>query len=127
MSSIKYPFTTQSNGIVQTTDSSAKIYLDKVTTLLSTNVGQRPMLPTYGVDWSLALFENDGDVELALPRAINAAISTWIPSISVESINVEPDYLNGTENVTINLKLPDNTLTSLTINSSVINYDGTIK
>ena len=85
------------------------------------------MLPTYGVDWSLALFENDGDVELALPRAINAAISTWIPSISVESITVEPDYLNGTENVTINLKLPDNALTSLTINSSVINYDGTIK
>jgi phage baseplate assembly protein W len=127
VNAIKFPFTTQTNGIVQTTDNSSKIYLDKVVTLLSTNVGQRPMLPTYGVDWSLALFENDGDAELAVPRAINTAISTWIPSVSVENISVEPDYLNGTENITIDLKLPNNILTSLTLNSSVINYDGTIK
>ena len=123
---ISYPFNVQINGAIDSTEVPTKIYLDRVLTLLGTNVGQRPMLPKYGVDWSLALFENDGNASLAIPRAIAQAINTWLPAISVQNITVTPDYATGTENVTVDLKLPNNTITSLTVNSATLNYDGTV-
>jgi phage baseplate assembly protein W len=121
---ISFPYTIGSQGIVQNTTSAAKIYLDRVLTLLSTYVGQRPMLPTYGVDWSKSLFENDSDARIAIPLAISEAIANWIPEVSVTSVDFAGENFNGTENVIVSLKLPDDTLTSLTINTGTINYDG---
>ena len=122
---ISFPFTVSPSGVVQSTESASKIYLDKVLTLLSFYVGQRPMQPTYGVDWSRALFENDSDAQIAIPIAISDAISKWIPQVSVTSVEFAGENTDGTENVIVSLKLPDDTLTSLTINTGTINYNGT--
>jgi len=123
---ISFPYTIGSQGIVQNTTSAAKIYLDRVLTLLSTYVGQRPMLPTYGVDWSKSLFENDGDSQKAIPVAITQAISKWLPEVSVMSVEFAGANIDGTENVILSLQLPDDTLTSLTINTGTITYSGII-
>jgi phage baseplate assembly protein W len=123
---ISFPYTISPSGVVQFTDSSAKIYLDRVLTLLSFYVGQRPMQPTYGVDWSRTLFENNSDARIAIPIAISEAVSKWIPQVSVISVDFAGENTDGTENVIVSLKLPDDTLTSLTINTGTINYDGTM-
>jgi phage baseplate assembly protein W len=83
------------------------------------------MQPTYGVDWSRTLFENNSDARVAIPIAISEAVSRWIPQVSVTSVDFADENTNGTENVIVSLKLPDDTLTSLTINTATINYDGT--
>jgi hypothetical protein len=59
LSYVSYPFTLDTIGIVKSTDLVSKIYEDRLLTLLSTQVGQRPMRPTYGVDLSRAFFENE--------------------------------------------------------------------
>jgi phage baseplate assembly protein W len=123
---ISFPYTINTNGTAQYTESATKIYVDRVLTLLSYYVGQRPMLPTYGVNWSKSLFENDSDAQIAIPLAISEAIAKWIPEVSVTSVDFVGDNFDGTENVIVSLKLPDDTLTSLTINTGTINYSGTI-
>jgi hypothetical protein len=123
---ITFPYTIDPNGVAQYTKSATKIYVDRVLTLLSYYVGQRPMLPTYGVDWSKSLFENDSNAQVAIPLAISEAIGKWIPEVSVTAVDFVGDSTDGTENVIVSLKLPDDTLTSLTINTGTISYSGTI-
>jgi phage baseplate assembly protein W len=83
------------------------------------------MQPTYGVDWSRTLFENNSDARIAIPIAISEAVSRWIPQVTVTSVDFAGENTDGTENVIVSLKLPDDTLTSLTINTATINYNGT--
>lgn len=124
--SISYPYTLDSNGVVTSTVDATKIYLDKVITLLSTNVGQRPLLPTYGVDWSKALFENDSDAKKAVPQAIRLAVAQWLPEVTINDVIIMSNNYDGIQNVNILLTLPDNTTSSLVINSGTFNYDGII-
>lgn len=125
--SISYPYTIDPNtGIVISTGATTKIYLDKVVTLLSTVVGQRPMTPTYGVDWSSAIFENEGDIQAAASQAIKQAIAKWIPGVSVGSISFIDGGSSGVQTINLALNLPDNTTANLAVNSNIINYDGTI-
>jgi len=122
---LSFPYTISPSGVPQYTESPTKIYLDKVLTLLSYYVGQRPMEPKYGVDWSRSLFENDSDARIAIPIAISEAVAKWIPQVSVTSVEFSGENTDGTENVIVSLKLPDDTLTSLSINTGTINYNGT--
>jgi phage baseplate assembly protein W len=123
---INFPYTVDASGVVGATTNPAKVYLDRVLTLLSTTVGQRPMLPTYGVDWSTSLFENDNKAQPAITGAIQTAVAKWLPEISVTSVTFDSNKADGVENVTVGLKLPDNTITSITLNTEVLNYYGTI-
>jgi phage baseplate assembly protein W len=122
---INFPFTLDNFGVLTYTDNPNKIYLDRVLTLLSTNVGQRPMLPDYGIDWGVALFENEGNARAATPAAIQDAIARWIPDVKVKSIRMK-DQQDGIEYVTIDLILPDNTITTLPISTATFNLDGTV-
>lgn len=124
-SAINFPFTLDTFGVLTSTEAANKIYLDRVLTLLSTNVGQRPMLPEYGIDWSVALFETEDDAKAATPGAIKAAISRWIPDVKVENITMQ-DQQDGIEYVNIQLVLPDNTITTLPISTATFNIDGTV-
>jgi len=125
--SINYPYTIDPDtGAVQVVNSTAKIYLDKVVTLLSTNIGQRPMTPTYGVDWSSAMFENQGESQAAIHQAISQAIAKWIPGVTVAAMSISGSGLSGTETISLTLNLPDSTTTTLAVNSNILNYDGTI-
>jgi len=122
--SIAYPYTIDPNGLVSATSNSTKLYLDKVLTLVSTYMGQRPMMPDYGVDWSGALFENDNVARVAIP--IRGAVAKWIPEVQVSDVNINFDELEGIENVTLGLLLPDNTFSTLNINTATFNMDGTV-
>lgn len=123
---LAYPYTISPAGVAQYTESSAKIYVDRVLTLLSYYVGQRPMLPAYGVDWSTSLFENDSNAQIGIPAAIYAAVTKWIPEVEVTAVDFIGENTNGTENVLVSLRLPDDTLTSLTINTGTFNYNGIV-
>jgi len=121
---ISYPYTVSPYGVVSTTTLSSKIYLDRVLTLLSTSVGQRPMLPTYGVDWHKSMFEHDGDAQTAIQAAIRTAIAIWIPAVKVDRVDVQYSYSSGVESVQLSLILPDSTLISVPINTAIISIDG---
>ena len=122
---IRYPFTLN-NGKVEATYSPTKLYTDRVLTLLSTNIGQRPILQGYGANMDYALFENDNDLALAVKSAASEAINKWLPQISVASINVGSLDSDGAAEVEIIINLPDNTTSSVSVNTSSFGYYGTV-
>jgi phage baseplate assembly protein W len=125
MKSISFPFTLDPFGKVTSTTDQRKIYQDKVLTLLSTAVGERPMRPTYGTNIATAMFENQGKIEEAINQAIRTAISNWIPELSVEKINIKGFLDDGAVSVEVNVTLPDFAEASITVVSTTLNPDAT--
>lgn len=125
-SAISYPFTLDIFGNTKATEETVKIYLDRVLTLLSTNIGQRPILQGYGTDLMSALFENDNNLARAVDQAVRQAIARWIPDIGIEKIDVGPVNQDGEAQVVITLIMPDNNLASVTLSTSTFGADGTI-
>jgi phage baseplate assembly protein W len=124
-SAISYPFLLDNFGVLNPAPTSNKIYIDRVLTLLSTNIGQRPMLPDYGVNWAQALFESESDASKAIPKALTSAIRSWVPDVKIASISIQ-NQQDGNEYVYLELVLPDNTTATLPINTATFNINGTV-
>jgi phage baseplate assembly protein W len=70
------------------------------------------------------MFENQSNAKKAIDAAIRKAISTWIPDITIDNINITALNEDGTVGVSLNIILPDFTTTSVNILSTVLNPDG---
>jgi phage baseplate assembly protein W len=125
MKAISFPFTLDPFGKLTSTTNQEKIYQDRVLTLLSTAVGERPMRPTYGTNVAVAMFENQGKIEAAINDAIRNAISTWIPELTVEKIVVTGFLEDGQVAVELNVTLPDFTTSNIKVLSTTLNPDAT--
>jgi phage baseplate assembly protein W len=125
MKAISFPFTLDPFGKLTSTTTQEKIYQDRVLTLLSTAVGERPMRPTYGTNVAVAMFENQGKIEAAINDAIRTAISTWIPELTVEKIAVTGFLEDGQVAVELNVTLPDFTTSNIKVLSTTLNPDAT--
>ena len=125
-SAINYPYSLDPVGVVDTTEQPSKIWLDRLLTLLSTNVGQRPMLTSYGTDLMRALFENENVLDTAIKQAVSTAVTVWLPEIKIGNIStVLPEY-GGQAQVTITVILPDSTIKTLDVSSALFSSDGTV-
>lgn len=125
MKSISFPFTLDPFGKTSSTEDQRKIYQDKVLTLLSTAVGERPMRPTYGTNIAVAMFENQGNVDAAINQAIRSAISTWIPELTVKAIKVTGFLDSGAVGVELNVTLPDFQEDQIRVVTTTLNPDAT--
>jgi len=124
MKAITFPFTIDPFGVANTTTSQEKIYQDRVLTLLSTSVGERPMRATYGTDLATALFETQGNAAKAIETAIRTAMRTWLPELTVENIEIAATDDSGRVQVNLSLVLPDFSTTAVTVYSTTLNPDG---
>lgn len=124
---INFPFNFRGNGTLVDTEDMAKIYVDRVLTLLSTNIGQRPMMQDYGTDLSHSLFENDNKLERSVKEAVTTALSKWLPDVVAEEINVGLPDDSGVAAVDLLLRLPNNVTTAVQISTAIFYADGTIK
>jgi len=123
--SINYPFTLDPLGRIVSTSDDNKIYLDKIMTLLSTMVGQRPMNPAYGTDLLRALYESGEDYDLALREAIDRAMATFLPAVSLQEVTIKEPDSSGVSMVSISFSFPDGSTNEVSLNSSYLNSDGT--
>lgn len=126
MKAISYPLTLDDSGKIVATENRVKIYLDRVLTLLSTNVKQRPVLQSYGSNIGRALFESDNDLATAIDSTVREAISAWLPEIYVNKVLVGLPDEDGVANVEIIVRTPDGNVTSITLTTATFGYDGTI-
>jgi phage baseplate assembly protein W len=125
MKAISFPFTLDPFGKTASTTDQRKIYQDRVLTLLSTAVGERPMRPTYGTNIATAMFENQGNVEKAINDAIRSAISKWIPELTVNNIFLKGFLDTGAVTVELNVSLPDFVEDNITVVTTTLNPDAT--
>lgn len=125
MKAISFPFTLDPFGKTSSTTDQRKIYQDRVLTLLSTAVGERPMRPTYGTNIATAMFENQGNVEKAINDSVRSAISKWIPEVTVNDVIIKGFLDTGAVTVELNVTLPDFIEDSITVVSTTLNPDAT--
>lgn len=82
---ILQPFQLDQNGqIAQTTDPNTQVD-QHLLTLVSTQPGERVMLPNYGVPSFRTLFSmNTADNQTRFLNSINSAMATWEPNVTVD-------------------------------------------
>ena len=123
---ISYPFTLDDSGKIEKTDQYNKIYLDRVLTLLSTNVRQRPILQSYGSDTGQVSFESGNAIEDDVTNIIKTAIGTWLPDLFVHQINVGVPDENGISSIDVVIRLPNGNMSAVSLTTATFNYDGEI-
>jgi phage baseplate assembly protein W len=70
--------------------------------LLSTQVGERVMLPDFGCDLRVLAFENiDTNTLSEARRMIEMAILNYEPRITLENIEIDTDALNGVVRINV--------------------------
>ena len=75
--------------------------------LLLTEQGERVFNPTFGTNLRSTLFNNiANDTIASVQNSIITAINTFIPSVTIISVIVDPDIDNHILNVTLNYQLP---------------------
>lgn len=134
MRAIAYPYTVDVSGEVLSTTSNGKIYLDRLANLMSTPLGQRPMLQNYGVDLKRALFENEyihdgGEVvsfKKAVEQAVREAINTWMRDVEIRQIEILPPGESGTSEIKVVILVPGDEQISLTTSTAIFGNDGTV-
>jgi phage baseplate assembly protein W len=124
MKAIKFPFQFDSFGKVISTSDSDTIYRERILTLVSTVVLNRPMRPTYGTDVPRAIYENGGDANNSVPIAINRAIATFLPAVKVAAIDIVGPNETGAMSIDILVELPSGTQASITTPYSVFSSSG---
>lgn len=126
MKAIKYPFTLSSFGVVNTTSDIEQIYLDRLLTLLSTHIGQRPVLQEYGTDFGRALFETEGVFNSAVESAISTAVKRWMPDVKLLTVSVDGFEEDGIARLTVSIQIPNGQVLDTPIKSGVFKSNGII-
>jgi phage baseplate assembly protein W len=86
---IVVPFALATDGAIQTTGDPNVQAQQHLTCLLSTSPGERVMVATYGVPVKGTVFLPDDDIAVSqLQGQIQAAIATWEPNITVNTVTV---------------------------------------
>ena len=94
------PFTLETQNLSSTTLQSTKTNL---TSLLTTQKGERLFQPNLGVDIKGSLFEPITEESfVSLEENVLEQISIWLPFLKVENINIEPEPDSNKVTVNIN-------------------------
>jgi phage baseplate assembly protein W len=101
-----YPFALNTDGSIATTADPNVQINQHIESLVSTQPGERVMLPAYGVNTFGQLFAPDNDVATAaLINDVTAAMQTWEPNVNVVDIATVPVpgdfYPGGTTGIEI--------------------------
>jgi len=116
---ISFPFSIDKSGKISSTTDPTKIYKDRVLTLLSTVVYQRPMMAGYGVDIARSLYETMDDLYASVGDSIVRAITTFLPYIQIQDILVDLNYpIEAGTKVTVAIALPNGSVDDVSISSS---------
>jgi len=117
---IRFPFEIDKSGKIISTEIATKIYQDRVLTLLSTVVYQRPMMPGYGVDIARSLYETMGNMYSSIGESISRAMGYSLPYIKLKDVQIDsssPSVETGI-NVTVLIELPNGSASEVNVNSS---------
>ena len=119
MKAIRFPFEIDKSGKIVSTTDSLKIYQDRVLTLLSTVVYQRPMMPEYGVDIARSLYETMDNMYASVGESISRAMGYSLPYIKLEDVLIDStSSIETGTNVTVLIGLPNGSSSDVNVLSS---------
>ena len=117
---LKLPFTRDRAGLFGQTETTLEQAGNNIKNLLLTSKGERVMQPEFGSDLRDLLFEQyTEDLTDRIKDAIEEAMSTWLPYITISSVNIIQDETNPNQtkvDLDFSLNYEPNRFDSITLN-----------
>ena len=89
---LRMPFDKAETGLFGTTETTLEQAGHNIKNLLLTAKGERVMQPDFGSNLRSLLFEQeDENLNVDIKETIQEAMSTWLPYISISSVNITQD------------------------------------
>ena len=89
---LELPFARSRTGLFGLTETTLEQAGHNIKNLLLTSKGERVMQPDFGSDLRSLLFEQeDENLNINIKEAIQEAMSTWLPYISISSVDITQD------------------------------------
>ena len=101
---ITLPFSFDSNGGISSTEDMKKIIQDRVVLVLMTYASERIMRPAYGTLVRGSSFENQAEAINMINREIDTGFNTWLPYLTLLTVNSSIDPADGHLNIEITYK-----------------------
>ena len=121
-------FSTGAHGLFSSIYTTPQQVKENLKSLLLTRVGERLMQPTFGTNLLNIIFEpNLSDLKEDITDLLTAPINYWIPSITIESVDIitnedDPTMIHNLK-ITINYSVQNFSTNTITFKSST---DGTL-
>ena len=117
---LKLPFTRDKAGLFGTTETTLEQAGFNIKNLLLTAKGERVMQPDFGSRLRELLFEHyTEDLSRRIEETIKETMSTWLPYITISSVNIIQDETNPNQtkvDLDFSLNYDPNRFDSITLN-----------
>ncbi len=129
MKAISYPFTIDTHGSVAWTTDPRKVWQDRVRAVLNTAVGDRAMRPLFGLNSANTLMNLGTPAATPIQEAVQTAFSSWLPTVTLNSVETEFDNDSGVLLVQVWFTIPDGSVTSTAVsfNSGLVTDETTFE
>lgn len=112
---ISLPFSIDSFGKIATTTDQAKIWADKVRSVLGTSIRERVMRPTFGTLIPFSLFNSIDNAVDEIEDEVRRAFSKQLQILSLSSVDVKQDVYTNELKITVVYSLPNQETVKTTI------------
>jgi phage baseplate assembly protein W len=120
---ISLPFSVDPYGSITSTVDQAKIWADRVRSVIGTNLNERVMLPTFGTLVPSSFMETVDAADALISSEIRTAFANQLPLLTFEKADITYDEYSNTVNISIVYDLPNNQETATTT-IALITIDG---
>ena len=126
MKTISHPFRIDAHGHVADTNNPTKANVDRVRAVLNTQVGDRPMRPSFGTDVESLIMDLDRIGEAGVKRRVEQGFRDFLPDLRLQAVSLRfdrEDSLTGT--VLVEFNGPDGATDVATVSFSdgIVAYD----
>lgn len=108
MKTIAYPFRIGAHGSVSDTHNPTKINVDRVRAVLNTQLGDRPMRPSFGTDVASFIMDLDHIGQAGVQSVVAKSFRDQLPDLHLRRVSMaldSEDSLTGT--ITVEFNGPD--------------------
>lgn len=115
MSYISYPFSIDNQGRVAVAKTPRKVWIDRVRSVLSTQVGDRVMRPTFGLDSLSAVLNVGTPAEKSIEEQIRDAFLKQLPALTLNRVSSYVDTSSSTTVVDVVFTSPSGDIFNSTL------------
>jgi phage baseplate assembly protein W len=124
---MSYPFRIDSHGKVAATTDTRRIWMDRVRSLLNTEVGDRVNRPELGLDSNAAVLNMGSPAEFDFTAKITESFARLLPTLMLNSVTSDMDSSSGVLTVEVVFTCPDRQIvqTSVSFASGLLSSETT--
>jgi phage baseplate assembly protein W len=112
---LAFPFKVSPKGTISTINDQKAIWSNKVKSVIGTLLKERVMLPSFGSRLNEVVWNTEGFAKQHVREFVSQAFITWLPTLTLEEVDVSNVDDTGQITISISYTLPNNTSSTAVI------------